>query len=150
MHEWVIHEQLSEYFDEIFNPLPAAFGKRYGCQATLLRLLEDWRKALDTHEYVAAILMDLSKAFDCLPDDVLLAKLQAYGVSPDAFALTDGYFSDRSQQIRMGSYVSGWKKVRPSVRPSVQSIHPSIFSNQSLRLLSLKSGTTHELRDIGR
>ena len=30
-------------------------------------LLEDWRKALDNHECVAAILMDLYKAFDCLP-----------------------------------------------------------------------------------
>ena len=36
--------------------------------------------ALDRHEYVAAVLMDLSKAFDCLPHDILLSKLLAYAL----------------------------------------------------------------------
>jgi hypothetical protein len=35
-----------------------------GCQTTLLRLLEDWRNALEKNQYVAAVLMDLSKAFE--------------------------------------------------------------------------------------
>ncbi|KAK2193747.1 hypothetical protein NP493_7g07014 [Ridgeia piscesae] len=43
-----------------------------GCQYTLLRLVEDWRKTLESHEYVAAILMDLTKAFGCLPHNLLL------------------------------------------------------------------------------
>ena len=92
IHERVIHEQLSEYLDDMFNPFLAAFRKVYGCQTTLLRLLEDWRSALDKHKHVAAILMDLSKAFDCLPHNLLLAKLQAYGVFPDAVKLIDSYF----------------------------------------------------------
>jgi hypothetical protein len=47
----------------------------------LLRLLEDWREALDKNYYIASVLMDLSKAFDCLPHAILLDKLSAYGVS---------------------------------------------------------------------
>jgi hypothetical protein len=57
-----------------------AFRKGHGCQTTLLRLLEDWKSALDNNCYVAAILMDLSKDFDCLPHDILLSKLAAYGL----------------------------------------------------------------------
>ena len=68
-----MHDQLSSFMDNYFNPFLAAFRKGFGCQSTLLRLLEDWRKALDNHECVAAILMDLSKAFDCLPHGLLIA-----------------------------------------------------------------------------
>ena len=75
-----MHNQLSEYFDDIFNPFLAAFRKGFGCQSTLLRLLEDWKKALDNHESAAAVLMDLSKAFDCLPHGLLIEKLRAYGM----------------------------------------------------------------------
>ena len=55
-YERVMHNQLSDYFSDIFNPFLAGFR----CQSTLLRLLEDWRKALDNHKSAAAVLMDLS------------------------------------------------------------------------------------------
>ena len=55
-----MHDQLAEYFEAVFNPFLSAFRKGFGCQATFLRLLENWKRALDNHECVAAILMDLS------------------------------------------------------------------------------------------
>jgi hypothetical protein len=62
-------------FDHIFL---SAFRKGYGCQITLLKVIENWKKALE-NKYVAAILMNLSKAFDCtyLPHDRLLLKLKS-------------------------------------------------------------------------
>jgi len=47
------------FLTTIFNPSLAAFRPDFGCQSTLLRLLEDWRKALDENKHIAAILMDL-------------------------------------------------------------------------------------------
>ncbi|KAL4225204.1 hypothetical protein ACF0H5_015895 [Mactra antiquata] len=47
--------------------------------------------------------MDLSKAFDCLPHDILLSKLSAYGLSESASSLLKSYLSDRKQQIKIES-----------------------------------------------
>jgi hypothetical protein len=51
--ETAIEKQRSEHFLNIFNNFLAAFRSGYGCQSTLLRILEDWKKALDNDEYLA-------------------------------------------------------------------------------------------------
>ena len=51
------------------------------CEASLIRLTEDWERSLDNKQIVAVISMDLSKAFDTIPHGLLLAKLKAYGVT---------------------------------------------------------------------
>ena len=104
-----MHDQLSSFMDCHFNPFLAALRKGFECQSTLLRLLEDWHKALDNQECVAAILMDLSNAFDCLPHGLLIAKLRAYGLSKEAVGLLESYLTNRSQQVRLGQCTSSWE-----------------------------------------
>ena len=119
--------QLSEYFDKIFNPFVCAFRRGHGCQTTLLGLLEDWREALDKNQYIAAVLMDLSKAFDCLPHNILLDKLSAYGVSPHSVALLKSYLSNRKQQIKVNNVLSGWADIHEGV-PQGSILAPLLFN----------------------
>jgi hypothetical protein len=49
-----------EFLNNHFNPLLSAFRSGFGCQMALLRIIEDWKKALDDNKFIAAILMDLS------------------------------------------------------------------------------------------
>jgi len=66
---------------------------------TTLRLIEDWKSALDKNCYVAAMLIDLSKAFDWLPHDILLSKLADYELSSQSVKLLESYLTGRKQQI---------------------------------------------------
>jgi hypothetical protein len=77
--------------------------------------LEDWREALDKNQYIAAVLMDLSKAFDCLPHNILLDKLSAYGVSSHSVALLKSYLSNRKQQLKVNNVPSGWTDIHKGV-----------------------------------
>ena len=104
-----------------------AFRKGQGCQTVLLRLLEDWRAALDNNEYVAAVLMDLSKAFDCLPHKILLSKLSAYGLSDEAVLLLKSYLSDRKQRIKLNNIVSSWSEIKKGV-PQGSILGPLLFN----------------------
>jgi hypothetical protein len=85
--ERAINEQLVLYFSKKFHPYLSTFRSGYGCQTALLKIIEDWKKALDQHKFTAAMLMDLSKAFDCLPHDLLLQKFKYYGTSKSALNL---------------------------------------------------------------
>ena len=58
-----------------------AHRKFHGCPAALLTLTEGWRAELDKRKVIGAVAIDLSKAFDYLPYELLLEKLKSYGVS---------------------------------------------------------------------
>jgi hypothetical protein len=86
---------------------------------SLLGLLEDWREALDKNQYITAVLMDLSKAFDCLPHNILLDKLSAYGVSPHSVALLKSYLSNRKQQIKVNNSKILWGRQSKALERSI-------------------------------
>ena len=55
---------------------------------------------------VDTILMDLSKAFDCLLYDIITAKLHAHGVRYDSLRLRKSYLSNWHQRIKLDSFFS--------------------------------------------
>ena len=75
----VIKNCLMKSMDTYFSPHLSAYRASYSMQDVLLRLIEEWKINLDNNFVVGAVLMDLSKAFDCIPHDLLIAKFAAYG-----------------------------------------------------------------------
>ena len=68
--------------------------------------MQAWQEELDKRGFVGTILMDLSKAYDCLPHDLLVAKLEAYGAGKAALNLISNYISHRKQRTKIGSSYS--------------------------------------------
>ena len=56
----------------------SVYGEGYSTNHILIRLIENWRKALDNNLFTRAALMSLYKAFGCIPHDILIAILHAY------------------------------------------------------------------------
>ena len=80
--EKVLAHQFFPFLNNVLSAHLSAFRRGYGCQDALLGLLEHWRKDLLAKKKIGAFLMDLSKAFDCMPHELLVSKLEIYGVQP--------------------------------------------------------------------
>ena len=79
--------QLHDYIENFLNQLLCGFRKAHSTQHALFRLIQSWQKELDESGFVGTILMDLSKAYDCLPHDLMVAKPEAYSISKEGLQL---------------------------------------------------------------
>ena len=107
-YETVLNDQMVNHFRALFNDLLSAFRKLYSCQTLLIRFIEDLKSALDKNMKIVAVFMDLSKAFDCLPHGLLIAKLHAYGLSTAACHLMFSYLKGRRQRVKISNSRSSW------------------------------------------
>ena len=71
--------------------------------------------------------MDLSKAFDCLDHDLLIAKLHAYGFSRSALELIYSYLNERKQRVKVHGSFSAWKESTKGV-PQGSVLRPLLFN----------------------
>ena len=71
--ERLLCDQINSFMENKFSPILCGFRKGYSTQDALLRLLENWRTQLCDKCIVGTILCDLSKAFDTLPHDLIIA-----------------------------------------------------------------------------
>ena len=93
--EQIIYNQLGKYMDTFLDKLLCGFRKAHSTQHALFKLLQRWQKELDNSGLVGTILMDLSKAYDCLPHDLIIAKFEAYGLSKSSLSLLLDYLTSR-------------------------------------------------------
>ena len=75
--EQLLSNQVTQFMEPYLSNCLTAYRKQNSCETTLIKLMEDWKEALDTSNVVGILSTDLSKAFDSLHPPLLLAKLKA-------------------------------------------------------------------------
>ena len=91
--ERCLNKQLQEYFQALLCKYQYGFRKGYSVINALLPMAEKWKKSLDEVGAFGALLTDLSKAFNCLPRELVIAKLHAYGVDIPSLKLLHSYLT---------------------------------------------------------
>ena len=100
--------QMSSFFDNFLSKQQCDFWQGYSTQQYLLALLEKWKRAVNSGQIIGALLADLSKAFDCLDHELLIAKPNAYAFSLPALKLVHDYLLKRKQRSKVIRTCSSW------------------------------------------
>ena len=125
--EKAMQAQISDYMKIFLSPYLCGYRKGYSAQHALLSMLEKWRLTLDKGGFAGGVLMDLSKAFDTLNHDLLIAKLHAYGFDTNALRLIKSYLTDRWQRTKINTSYSSWSELLIGV-PQGSVLGPLLFN----------------------
>ena len=104
VNETITFKQMLEFFESsFFSKCQCGFRKGFSAQHCLVSMLEKWKSATDNKKSFGVPLTDLSKAFDCLSHELLIAKLNAYGFNMSDLRFVHSYLKNRMQRTKINS-----------------------------------------------
>ena len=103
--EKLLYYEMHNYIESKLSKFQCGFRKGFNAQHCLIGMIEKWKTSLNKCS-AGVLLTDLSKAFDCLAHDLLLAKLDAYGFDYISLKLIHIYLASRFQRVRVNSNYS--------------------------------------------
>ena len=109
--ESLMFKQIAEFVENKMTKYLCGYRKGYNTQHALMRLLDKLNKSIDKGRKTAVFMMDLSKAFDCISHDLLIANIHAYGLENQSLKLIHNYLNGRKQKVKMNSNYSTWKEI---------------------------------------
>lgn len=133
--EHVMNRQMKEYAmrAEILPVHQSGFRAGHSCTTALLKVTDDLLGALDRGDVSVLVLLDYSKAFDCLNPEILISMLHYYGFSQGALALIKSYFTDRHQTVKVNHQISKSVQLTRGV-PQGSIVGPLLFCLYTSRL----------------
>ena len=115
------------YLNQIFSKYWCGFRNGCSSQHCLMVTIEKWSKFHDIGGHGGTLLTDLSKAFDCIDHEVLIAKLHAYDFDNDALKFIYSYLKGRKQRTKINSSCSSFAEILFGV-PQGSILWPLLFN----------------------
>lgn len=127
--EKIAAEQLYEYCKRksVIPPEQLEFRRRSSCENTLVTALDDWVGSIDAGKMVGALLIDLSKAFDCMPHQLLVQELAGSGCGTQAQQWFRSYLSERMQRVIQKGKTAEWRQGQRGI-PQGSCLSPLLFN----------------------
>ena len=127
VYERCMYYQMYEYFNQVFSKQQCGFRRGFSTQHCLLAMTEKWRKHLDKYVVNGVLLTDLSKAFDYLLHDPLIANLAAYCFDYESLTLIQNYLSNRKRKTKVNNTYSNFSDIIFGV-PQSSILGPLLFN----------------------
>jgi hypothetical protein len=126
--EMIVNDAIVAYLDEnnLISPNQHGFCKAKSTVTQLLVTLNEWTGCVDDGVSFDAFYIDIAKAFDSIPHNLLLYKLQCYGIKGLLLDWCISYLSDRRQLVAVDNYESAILPVSSGV-PQGSILGPTLF-----------------------
>ena len=110
----------------LFNNCQYGFRSNRSCTSQLLHVINDMTKAIESKDSMDVIYFDFQKAFDTVPHERLLSKLESYGISGNIKLWIKNFLNERKQRVVLKDSFSHFHKVISGV-PQGSILGPTLF-----------------------